>query len=478
MKRIIAALCLPLGIILCFGGCTLAPRYTRPAAPIPSKWPGGAAYKTQEPGAAAAAGIPWKDFFTDRRLKKLVGLALKNNRDLRVATLNIEKARALYQIQRSELFPLINGSSSWTKQRQLYPGSGSGQAMTSEQYNINLGTSSWEIDFFGRIRSMKEQALEQFLATKQARRSVQISLVAEVATAYLNLAADREQLRLSLDTLKTQQAAYKLIKSRFEAGVSSELDLRQAQTQVDAARTDVARYTTLSAQDENVLDLVVGAVVPAGLFPDALSGAITAVKDIAPGLPSDVLLKRPDIIQAEDLLKGANANIGAARADFFPRIALSTNIGTTSYQLSNLFKPGSDTWSFAPQAVFPVFDAGVLRANLKAAKVDRDIALAQYEKAIQTAFREVADALAQRGTIDEQMEAQRSLVDAAAATYRLSMARYEKGIDSYLTVLDSQRSLYGAQKGLVATRLTRLLNLVTLYKVLGGGGDAVSSQTP
>jgi multidrug efflux system outer membrane protein len=418
------------------------------------------------------ADIPWQDFFADQQLRKVIALALENNRDLRIAALNIEKMRALYQIQRSELFPNVGASTGWSKQRQLISGqSGTDQTVTTERYNISLGISSWELDFLGRIRSLKDQALEQFLATRQARRSAQISLVAEVANAWLTLAADREQLKLARDTLETQQATCQLIQRRLEAGVSSELDLRQAQTQMDAARVDVARYVTLVAQDENAINLLVGSMVPPELLPDSISEKLAAVKDLTPGLSSDVLLNRPDILQAEHILKGANANIGAARADLFPRITLTTNVGVTSSELSSLFKSGSDTWNFAPQIIMPIFNAGSTMASLKAAKADRDIALAQYEKAIQTAFREVADALARRGTIDEQLAAQQSLANAAAASYSLSKARYEKGIDSYLTVLDSQRSLYSAQQGLLNTRLTRLINLLTLYKVLGGGTD-------
>jgi multidrug efflux system outer membrane protein len=331
--------------------------------------------------------------------------------------------------------------------------------------------SSYELDLFGRVRSLKDQALQQFFATGEARRSVQISLVAEVANNYLTLAADRERLKLAKDTLTSQQTSYELVRSRYEAGMSSALDLHQAQTSVDAARVDIARFTTFVAQDENALNLVVGSPVPADLLPGALSETLTAVKELQPGLPSDVLLRRPDILQAEDLLKGANANIGAARAAFFPRITLVSSVGFGSDDLGGLFTGGSFVWKFAPQITLPIFNAGSNRANLEVAEVDRDIAVAQYEKAIQTAFREVADALALRGTIYDQLAAQRSLTDATSESYRLSQARYEKGVDSYLNVLDSQRSFYSAQQGLISVNLTRLSNLVTLYKVLGGGSE-------
>jgi multidrug efflux system outer membrane protein len=330
--------------------------------------------------------------------------------------------------------------------------------------------SAYELDLFGRVQSLKDQALEQYLATEQARVSVQISLVSQVASAYLTLASDLERLKVAKDTLANQQESYRLTKSRFDAGVASALDLQQAQTSVDAARVDIARFTTLVAQDQNGLNLVVGTSISADLLPQSLAETVTAMKDVAPGLPSDVLLRRPDILQAEYLLKGANANIGAARAAFFPRITLTSSVGFGSDELAGLFKPGSFTWSFAPRINLPIFEGGRNWANLTVAEVDRDIAMAQYEKAIQTAFREVADALAQRGTIDEQIAAQQSLTDAAAESFSLSRARYEKGVDSYLNVLDSQRSLYAAQQNLITARLIRVNNLVTLYKVLGGGG--------
>jgi multidrug efflux system outer membrane protein len=341
-----------------------------------------------------------------------------------------------------------------------------------ELYNVNLGISSWEIDFFGRIRSLKDAALEQYLATEQARVSAQISLVAEVANTYLTLAADRENLKLARSTLAAQQATYETIRRRAEVGASSDLDLRQAQTRVDAARVDIARYTSQVTLDENALTLLVGSTVPSGLLPAEL-GEVMALKDFTPGLPSEVLQRRPDILQAENLLKAANANIGAARAAFFPRITLTTSTGTTSDQLSGLFKSDSNTWIFAPQFIMPIFDARTWSAY-DVAKVDREISLTQYEKAIQVAFREVADALAQRGTLGDQLEAQQSLVYASGESYRLSDARYARGIDNYLSVLDAQRSLYSAQQGLIAIRLARLTNLVTLYKVLGGGGESVS----
>jgi multidrug efflux system outer membrane protein len=457
-----------LGVLVCLSSCTLAPKYTRPEAPIPPEWPSGPAYKgTQSTsGAPTATDLQWREFFADLRLQWIIETALNNNRDLRVAALNVQRARALHGIQRAELFPALNAVGSGSKQRVAADLSATGKTTTVEQYNVTLGVAAWEIDFFGRIQSLKDRALEEYLATEQARRSAQISLVAEVANVYMTLAADRESLKLAQHTLETQEASYTLIQRRFEVGASSELDLHQAQTRVDAARVDIGRYTRQVAQDENALKLLVGSPVPTELLPGELN-TVTA-PDISVGLSSEVLLRRPDILQSENLLKAANANIGAARAAFFPRITLTTIIGTTSDELSGLFKSGTGAWSYAPQIILPIFDVGTRWANLKAAKADREIALAQYEKAIQAAFREVADALAQRGTVGDQSEAQQSLVDATAESYRLSDARYAKGIDSYLTVLDAQRSLYGAQQGLIALRLARLTNLVTLYKVLGG----------
>jgi len=470
MKR---ALCLPLGALLLLSGCatTMAPKYSQPAAPVPAAWPAGPAYKTEagKPAQKPLADIPWQEFFVDPQLRALIALALENNRDLRVAVLNIERSRAQYQIQRSDLFPKIDANAAANYQRVPAELSGTGSHATLTQYSVGLGAASYELDLFGRVRSLKDQALEQYLATEQARRSVQISLVSQVANSYLTLAADKERLRVARDTQASQQESFKLTKSRFDAGVSSALDLSQAQTSVESARVDIARFTTLIAQDENVLNLVLGSPAPAEMLPVRMTDSLTALKDVSPGLPSEVLLSRPDILQAEGQLKAANANIGAARAAFFPRVTLLSSVGFGSGSLAGLFKGGSFAWQFAPQVSLPIFDAGLNKANLNVSEVDRDIAVAQYEKAIQTAFREVADALAQRGTIDEQVAAQQSLTDATSDSYRLSTARYDKGIDNYLNVLFSQRSLYDAQQALITVQLARLSNMVTFYQVLGGG---------
>ena len=462
------------GALLFLAGCaSMAPKYEKPAAPVPAAWPEGPAYQGEAVQAKQEqkplAEIPWQEFFVDPQLRELISLALDNNRDLRVAILNMDRFRALYQIRRADLLPQVDGNGGATFQGISDDLANNGNGGTIHQYDVGVGISSYELDLFGRVRSLKDQALEQYLATEQARRGVQITLVSQVATAYLTLASDLERLNLAKDTLINQQESYKLSRSRFDAGVASALDLQQAQTSVDAARVDIARFTTLVAQDLNALNLVVGSNVTPDLLPRSLSENLTALKDVAPGLPSDVLLSRPDILQAEYSLRGASANIGAARAAFFPRITLISSVGFGSDELAGLFNAGNFAWSFIPRITVPIFEGGRNKANLQVAEADRDISVAQYERAIQIAFREVADALAQRGTIDEQVAAQQSLTGATAETYSLSQARYESGIDSYLNVLDAQRSLYAAQQNLITSRLVRLNNMVTLYKVLGGG---------
>jgi multidrug efflux system outer membrane protein len=466
-------------LALALTGCvSMAPKYRTPEPPVPRAWPEGPSYRA----AAGASGQPaadtaWQAFYLDERLRKVLDLALRNNRDLRIAALNAEKARAYYRIQRADLLPKVNAFAQGTKQRLPASVSGTGQALVVEQDAVGVGISAWELDFFGRVRSLKNQALEQYLASEQARNSAQVSLLAEVANVYLALAADREALKLAQDTLVNQEAAYKLVRRRFEVGASSELDSYRAQVSVETARGDAARYTLTVAMDENALRLLVGAPVPAEWLPEAL-GAVAPLKDLAPGLPSEVLTRRPDIRMAENQLKAANANIGAARAAFFPRISLTTSLGTMGNELSGLFKSGSETWAFSPQIVLPIFDTGARRANLKVANANRDIYLAQYEKAIQVAFREVADALAQRGTLDEQLASQEALTQALEGTYRLAQARYGAGLDSYLGVLDAQRSLYAAQQGLIALRQARIGNLISLYKVLGGGWNPSEPAQP
>ncbi len=455
-----------MSIFLC--GCPRPSQYARPGLPVPSTWPESSTGKAGAPDAPAAADVKWQEYFTDQRLQSVIELALANNRDLRAATLNIEKVQALYRIQRAEQYPTIVASAGADAYRLPKTLSGADHNETIAQFTVGLGTASWELDLFGRIRSLKSRALEQYLATEQARFAAQISLVAAVANTYLALAADRENLRLARVTLDAQQASYDLIRQTRDLGIASDLELRQAQTQVEAARVDIARYSGQAALDENALNLLAGATVTAGMLSDDL-GTVVPLKDVTPGLPSGVLLRRPDILLAEHQLKAASANIGAARAAFFPRISMTAAAGITSNDLTNLFKPAAGTWNFAPQVILPIFDSGARQANYKAAQVDRDIAIADYEKSIQAAFREVSDALSLRTTLVAQQNAQQSLLVALEETYRLSEARYKGGIDSYLSVLVAQRALYAAQQQLVGVRLARLSNLVTLYKVLGGG---------
>ena len=453
------------------GGCSLMPDYERPAAPVAASWPTGPAYQPEKAAADAvpAAEIAWRDFYADARLRQVIELALANNRDLRVSTLNIEKARAQYGIQRAALLPTVTANGNQTAVK--VPGSmaSSGQATISREYDANLGVTAYELDFFGRVRSLSEAALQTYLATEEARRAQQISLVAEVATDYLNLAADQQRLKLAVETLASQKQTYELTQRRFKTGTSSGVSMYEAQASVEAARGEVARYTSLVAIDQNALTLVVGSTVPAELLPSDAVGAVTTLADLPAGLPSDLLQRRPDVLRAERSLQSANANIGAARAAFFPKITLTGTTGVASPTLSDLFDSGTSAWTFIPKISLPIFDGGVNLANLTVSKVDRDIAVANYEKSIQTAFREVSDALADRGTLAERLAAQQALVDASSKTYRIYDARYRLGADSYLNALISLRTLYTAQQNLISLRLTHSTNLVTLYKVLGGG---------
>jgi len=453
------------------GACTtLIPGFERPVAPVPASFP-----QAQPTPAATDAVAPavdtlaWRDYFADVRLQRTIELALANNRDLRVAALAIERARAQYGIQRADLFPSLAVSGGQSAQRVPGDLSMSGDSTVSRQYSANLGFASYELDFFGRVRSLEEQALQTYLGTEEARRSAQISLVAEVANAWLRLAADRERLALARDTFETRKKSFELTRRSFELGAVSGLELRQSETLMQTARADAARYAALVAQDENALALVAGGAVPAELQPQAIGERVAAVAELPAGVPSEVLARRPDVAQAERALMAANASIGAARAAFFPRITLTATAGSASSSLDGLFDGGSGAWSFVPQIRLPIFEAGRLQASLDVAEIQRDIQIAQYEKAIQSAFREVADALAERATLAEQLDARRSLVAAAKKSFELSEARYKGGVDSYLNLLDAQRSLYGAELELIGTRLADATNRVALYKALGGG---------
>lgn len=436
-------------------GCSMTPTLERPVAPVPTTFPGQAASVT-----ASGPVQAWESFITDARLRELVALALKNNRDLRVATLNIEQVRAQYQVRRADQVPSVNATVAGNRQPTA-----SGDI--SSTYTAGLAMASWELDFFGRVASLKDAALAQFLASEEAQRAVQTSLVASVASSWLGLQTDEALLALTQRTLATREDSLRLTKLRFDNGAASALDLRQAESLTAAARATLAQQRRTIAQDLNALTLLVGQEVPANLLPGA--GDVAPFQPVPEGLPSELLTRRADIRQAEQQMVAANANIGAARAAFFPRISLTASVGTVSNELSGLFKDGSWGFSLAPQALLPIFDMGRNQANLDSAKVGRDIAIAQYEKAIQTAFREVADALAGRATLGEQLAAQEAQALAETDRFRLAELRYRNGVASYLDVLDAQRSLFATQQALAQTRLAQQQNQVALYKALGGG---------
>ncbi len=448
---------------LALAGCSLIPTYERPAAPVPTTFPGDPA----QPAGPAAATVPWQDFFGDPRLQDLLSTALANNRDLRVTALNIEQARAQFQISRAAQFPALNGIVTGTRQPSVLNG---------ELYNsfqVGLGVSAWEIDFFGRLDSLKQTALARYLATEEARRSAQISLIGAVASGWYTLLADDELLEITRQTLATRDDSVRLTKLRLENGVSSEIDFQLANSLAETARASYAQQQRTRLQDENALALLLGAPVPASALaaPQGLGRLdnARALPDLPVGLPSDLLAERPDIRAAEQQLIAANANIGAARAAFFPRISLTATAGTVSNELSGLFKSGTNAFTFAPQLVLPIFNAGANRAGLDSAVAGRDIAVAQYEKSIQSAFRDVANALAGRQTLGEQVRAQRAQSEAEAARFRLQDLRYRNGISSALDLLDAQRSLFSAQQLAVQVRLLELQNQVALYQALGGG---------
>ncbi|KFX63403.1 efflux transporter outer membrane subunit [Paraburkholderia fungorum] len=462
-------------VALFAAGCTMAPKYHRPAEPVTATFPTGGVYDTQ-PGAAgaartangqAAADIGWRDFFVDARLQRLIEIALKNNRDLRVSVLNIQASQAQYQIARAALFPTLDAAASQSKQRTPKDLSFNGQTI-SNSYSVGLN-ASWEIDFFGRIQSLKDQALAQYLATAQARKAAEIALVSQVANQYMTVLELDDLLKVTQNTLKTAQESYRIAKLQFDNGTGSELDLRQSETVVEQAQANLQSQARLRAQADNALVLLLGEPLPDDLPPGMPLDSQNLLTDIPAGLPSDLLTRRPDIMEAEENLLAANANIGAARAAFFPKVSLTGSFGTLSPSLGGLFKPGSAAWSFAPSITLPIFEGGQNKANLDLATVQKNIQIATYEKAIQTAFREVADALAARGTYDQQIKSLERNAFAEQRRLDLSDLRYKNGVDSYLSVLTAQTDLYSAQQLLVTARMQRLQNLVTLYQALGGG---------
>jgi len=459
-------------------GCSMIPAYERPAAPIATDWPAlsaAAAALGPTDNSIAAADIEWQSFFSAPQLRQLIDAALRNNRDLRVAVLNIEQARALFQIRRADQFPTVGAAVTGSRQ----PGPNEG---ITSVYSAGLAMTAFEFDFFGRVASLKGAALSQFLATEEGRKTAQISLISAVANTYLSLLADEELIGIIRQTLATREDSFRLSKLRFDNGVSSELDVRQAESLIEAARVSLAQLTRQRALDQNLLVLLLGQPLSSELAVALPAGKgladMPVMTDVPVGLPSDLLTRRPDVRQAEQLLLASNANIGAARAAFFPSISLTASAGSASSHLGDLFKSGSFGWTLAPRLLLPIFDAGRNRAGLQSATVQRDIAVAQYEKSIQTAFREVADALAGRATLGVQLRAQQAQANAEGVRFRLSNLRYQGGIASQLDLLDAQRSLFTAQQAVVQTRLALLQNQVTLYKSLGGGWTEPGGAVP
>jgi multidrug efflux system outer membrane protein len=435
----------------------MMPKYERPAASVTAHYPGVVATNT----GPAPADIPWQDFLAEDRLKKLIELALTNNLDFRVAMLNVEQSQAQYRITRSASFPKVDAGGSFTRSYAA--------GVTANQWSASLGTTAYEVDLFGRVRSLNKQALEQYFATAEAQRSAQITLVAEVADEYFAQREAEEQLRLAQQTLAAVQESYDLNQATFNAGASSELDLRTAEGQVETAKINILTYERQRAQAENYLVLLVGEPLPTDLPAPRLFNDTNLVAEIPAGLPSELVQRRPDILEAEHTLKAANANIGAARAAFFPTITMTASIGSTSSQLTKLFGSGTGVWSFAPQITVPIFTAGQNKADLDAAKVSTRIDVANYQKSIQTAFREVADALVANSSYAEEIKEQTALITAQQRRYDLANLRYGQGDDTYLNVLSAQQDLYSAQQGQIQAQYNKLASQISLYKALGGG---------
>lgn len=461
---------LPVIVMLFAVGCTMAPKYTRPDAPIPNHYP-QQNHNEHSDVVANPAPPAWKAFFKDEIMREVIELALVNNRDLRISMLNIERIRAQYRIQRADLLPTVNAASSATIQSLPADVSSTGERGRSRQYSASLGFSAFELDLFGRIRSLSEQALQTYYSAEEEAKSARISLVAETAAMYLQLVADRENYDLAMSTMLSWEKKYDLIKYKYEAGVASDLDLSQARSFLDESRVNLAGIAIQVGQDENALALLIGCPIPETLPKIRRLADVVPLKDIPEGLPSTLLERRPDIRAAEHLLKGANANIGAARANFFPSISLTGNLGKLSMNYRTLFNASQDSWLFMPQITVPIFDVGRNMALLDMSKTDRKIAVAQYEKTIQNAFKEVADTLVTREFIGERMAAQESLVESTLQSHLHASSRYDAGVSDYLNVLDAKRSLYAAQIGLIGALLSRESNALMLYKTLGGGWE-------
>ena len=464
-----SAMALAIGVA--FTGCAmLEPRLPAAQADIPVSWPLPVQGSVPMADAPAVADIGWRDFFVDERLEQVIAQALENNRDLRVAVLNVERAQAQYRIARADRVPALGVTGQMERV--------GGDVPTTEQYSVTLGVAAFELDLFGRVRNLSQSALQRYLSTEQSQRSAQLALVAQVASSWLALGADEQALAIARDTQASYEESLGLAEKMFELGATSALQLNQTRTLVESARADVARYTGQVAQGRNALNLLVGQPVDGSLLPTGLDLASSGIDALPAGVPSDVLLRRPDVMAAEYQLRSANANIGAARAAFFPSIRLTGGVGSASGELSGLFESGTKIWSFTPQISLPIFQGGALRANLGMANADRDIALAQYEKAIQSGFAEVADGLALSQTLAQQRTAMEALLAAAQQAHDLSQARYDAGMDSFLVLLDARRSLYSARQGLVAVQLAEQANRIGLYKALGGGWVETAATTP
>ncbi len=453
------------------GACTMAPKYERPAAPVPAVYEGSDTAAAAVPASAVPASeIGWKEFFPDPELQGLIARSLVNNRDLRIATLNVEAARAQYRIQRSDLIPSIEADGSANNQRVPADISRTGESQLTRVYTAGLGVPAYELDLFGRVRSLKNSALENYFAVEENRTAAQLLLVSEVARAWLVLIADRELLTLAEGTRDSQKKSYDLTKLRFDQGVSGEIELQRSESTWRQAEVDIAQQTRRVVTDRNSLALLVGESLPAeiGNGARAIDGQ-TMNQALPAGLPAELLARRPDVRAAEHLLRSANANIGAARAAFFPSISLTGFYGSASADLSNLFQSGQASWSFVPQIRIPIFSGGANKAGLDLANVRKRIEIARYEQSIQGAFREVADGLITRSTLEDQLRAQEALTHAAESSYKLADMRYRGGVDSYLGSLIAQRDMYDAQRALIVTRLAGAVNLVQLYQSLGGG---------
>ncbi|MGQ7848382.1 efflux transporter outer membrane subunit [Granulosicoccus sp. 3-233] len=452
-----------LGVTLT-GCASLAPEYSQPLAPVADSWPTA---QVGDADAVAVDELDWREFYGDERLRQLIALALDNNRSLRQSALAVESARAQYRIARADTLPTVDAAGSSTAQRS--------NGDTTHAYTATLGISAFELDFFGRLNNLRDQALETYLSYEETLLSVRITLVAEVATAYFTLAADQQSLRLAQNTLESQQKSLDLTLNTFKIGTASGLDVATAQTSVDTARADIATYRTQVAQDLNSLTLLVGEVIDPALVEDVgadvddpLTPLISTVAPVAEA-PSELLQRRPDVLAAERSLRAANANIGAARAARFPSITLTTSVGSASSELSDLFGGGSGFWNFIPSLSVPIFDGGSSKAEVRVAEVEREVALAEYEYAIQTAFQEVSDALSEQENMQLLLSARQSLLEANEKIYNLTDASYRKGLESSLSVLTAQRSFYTAQQNMISARLAEATNWVTLYRVLGGG---------